>query len=87
MQDNLKPFRQELTYVIDLDERGIFRAHVENSSGTTVFEFDNEDEERTGALWLVEDGFMRHSHDTDGLHSYLIDMGIAQPLSTLTLMH
>ena len=82
--------RQALALVVDLDERGSFKAHVEDPSGKTVFEFSNEDEE-TGwpsenGLWLIEDGFMRHGRDVDGLHEYLLQMKIAEPGSTLTLV-
>lgn len=73
--------RQELTFVVDLDERGAFNAHVKDQNDKVVFEFSNEDE--TGwpsedGLWLVEDGFMRHNRDTDGLLEYLQDIGIAK---------
>ena len=86
----LKPFRQELSYVIDLDERGWFKGHVEDQIGKTVFEFSNEDEE-TGwpsedGLWLIEDGFMRHGHDVAGLHEYLKLIGIAKPNSTMNFV-
>lgn len=84
-----KPVRQELTLVIDLDERGWFKAHVENQNGKTVFQFSNEDEE-TGwpseyGLWLVEDGFMRHGRDTDGLLTYLKSVGIAKRAARMSL--
>ena len=36
-------YQQELSLVIDLDERGVFKAHVENQNGRTVFEFSNGD--------------------------------------------
>lgn len=71
MNGSFKPFRQELVQVVDLDERGWFKSHVENQNGRTVFSFSNEDG-NTGwpsedGLWLVEDGFMRHGRDTGGL--------------------
>lgn len=81
--------RQDLLMVVDLDERGSFRAHVENKNGKTVFQFSNEDEETgwpsEGGLWLVEDGFMKHARDTRGLHDYLQDVGIATADSTLRI--
>ena len=83
------PIRQELTLVIDLDERGWFKAHVENRNGKTVFEFSNEDEEagwpNERGLWLVEDGFMRHGRDIAGLLDYLKSIGIAKPTATMRL--
>ena len=45
-------YQQELSLVIDLDERGVFKAHVENQNGRTVFEFSNE------ALVAPESSFM-----------------------------
>jgi len=80
-------FRQELTLVVDLDERGWFKAHVENQNGSTVFEFSNEDDE-TGwpsecGMWLVQDGFMQHGRDTRGLLEYLKSMGIAKPTAVM----
>jgi hypothetical protein len=79
--------RLHLTLVVDLDERGWFKAHVEDQNDRTIFEFSNEDEE-TGwpsedGLWLVEDGFMRHGRDADGLLDYLQSVGIAKPNATL----
>lgn len=83
----IKPLREEMTLVVDLDERGWFKAHVENQNGETVFEFSNGDEE-TGwpsddGLWLIECGFMRHGRDADGLLDYLRSVGIASPNAVL----
>lgn len=80
-------FRQNLVLVVDLDERGSFGAHVDNQNGKTVFEFSNEDKE-TGwpsedGLWLVEDGFMKHGRDAEGLLDYLQSVGIAGQRATL----
>ena len=80
-------FRQELVLVVDIDERGWFKAHVDNQNSKTVFEFSNEDEE-TGwpseeGLWLVEDGFMKHGRDAAGLLDYLMSLGIANSRATL----
>lgn len=87
MKGSFKPFRQELVQVVDLDERGWFKSHVENQNGRTVFSFSNEDG-NTGwpsedGLWLVEDGFMRHGRDTGGLLEYLKSAGFAKPTATL----
>jgi hypothetical protein len=80
---------RKLLLVIDLDERGSFIGHVENADGKTVFAFTNEDIE-TGwpsedGFWLVEDGFMRHKHDTEGLLKYLVSMGLANCDDTLSM--
>ena len=77
---------QELTLVIDLDERGSFVGHVENQKGKTVFAFSNEDENGwpdEDGFWLIEDGFMRHGTDTDGLLEYLVSVGVVAPGSTM----
>jgi hypothetical protein len=81
----------DLEMVVDLDERGSFRAHVQNQRGSTVFEFSNEDPE-TGwpcedGLWLVECGYMQHDRDTEGLLSYLKEVGLAKSAASLRLMH
>lgn len=78
---------EKLTLVIDLDERGSFRAHVENEHGATVFSFSNEDEETgwpcSDGLWLVDMGFMKHGRDGDGLLEYLQSISIASPTASL----
>lgn len=78
---------QRLALVVDLDERGWFKAHVQEQNGQTVFEFSNEDED-TGwplpdGIPLVTDGFIRHGRDVVGLLEYLQSIGIAQAHSTL----
>lgn len=82
-------FREKLLYVIDLDERGLFKAHVENQNGKEIFTLSNEDEGGWpgGNLGLVEDGYMRHAHDVRGLHEYLREVGLAGPRSTLEFAH
>ena len=89
MNGKFEPIRQEVVSVIDLDERGSFKGHVDNQNGKTVFKFSNEDEdtEWPGAdgLWLVEDGFMKHGRDTNGLLEYLKTMGVAKPNATMRL--
>lgn len=68
--------RRFFSWVIDLDERGSFRAHVEDAGGSRVFSCSNEDSEyEDGELWLIADGFMRHKEDTDGLEGYLRSVG------------
>lgn len=79
---------QQLVMVVDLDERGSFKAHVDDSKGREVFSFSNEDEtgwpEEDG-LWLVDAGYMKHCRDSDGLHDYLLTVGIAKPGSTMRM--
>jgi hypothetical protein len=62
-------------YIIDLNERGSFRAHVEDSSDNIIFEISNDDSE-DGSLWIVEDGFMKHIDDVAGLEEYLKELEI-----------
>lgn len=59
-------------YVIDLDERGDFRAHVEDQNGNVIFEIEGIDDLES----LIEDGFMKHKNDTDGLLQHLQDIDI-----------
>jgi hypothetical protein len=56
--------------IVDLDERGEYKAHVENFKGETVYEIDGD--------WIVEAGYMRHKEDVDGLTEYLIDQGFIE---------
>lgn len=80
--------KHDLTMVIDLDERGSFRAHVEDPKGKTVFDLSNEGEDGwpdEDGLWLVEDGYMKHCRDSDGLHDYLLTVGIVKPGSTMRM--
>ncbi|MBU0501445.1 MAG: hypothetical protein KJ558_10140 [Gammaproteobacteria bacterium] len=83
------PRKQNLVLVTDLDERGLFKAHVEDTSGKEVFSFSNEDED-TGwpdedGLWLVNDGHMRHGRDVCGLLDYMQTCGIAGQNASLRL--
>lgn len=63
-------------YIVDLDERGIYKCHVKNAhTGEIIWQADNEESE-DGSFWLVEDGFMTSVKDMSGLESYLMEMGI-----------
>lgn len=77
-----------LTLVVDLDERGIIRAHVENEVGNSIFDFSNEDEDGAPSedgLWLIEFGYMRHARDALGLLEYLQEMGLAESCATMSV--
>lgn len=77
-----------LLMIIDLDERGSFRGHVEDQTGKTVFEFSNEDEDGwpdEDGFWLVEFGYMKHGRDAAGLLQYLKGMEIVPQNSTIRL--
>ena len=80
--------RHALTLVVDLDERGIFKAHVENHKGESIFEFSNEDDNGNPSddgLWLITAGYMHHGRDTRGLLEYLREIGRATRENTLSL--
>ena len=66
-------------FIIDLDERGIFRCHVENKE-TSVIVWDASNEEGEGywdgTFWPVTDGFMKNTKDMDGLRDYLRTVNI-----------
>ena len=79
--------KQELVLVVDLDERGVFSAHVETENGQSIFEFTNlqsfdpeseGDDAADDEIWLITDGWMKHGRDATGLLEYLQEMGIAQ---------
>jgi hypothetical protein len=58
-------------YSINLDERGEFYADVRHSQEHTVFEIHGFD--------LIEDGWLRHTTDVDGLQRYLISLQLMTP--------
>lgn len=58
-------------YVIDLNERGSFQAHVENNSGDEIWSVDESEMEM-----LIEDGFLKNTHDVDGIKTYLLQQGL-----------
>jgi len=77
--------RRYYAWVIDLNERGYFSAHVEDATGTIVFSCNNEEDDGDGGItlgevWLTADGFMRHIHDVNGLTDYLRNMACIGPL-------
>ena len=70
------------TYQIDLDERGVFKAHVDDPDGKTVYSISNEDEDpetgetSDGETPEVRDGFMKHGRDVKGLEQHLKELGV-----------
>lgn len=66
-------------YSVNLDERGDFQMHVENHNGDEVFSIDDIDDLQN----IIDDGFMKHKEDYDGLEEHLKDMGIMQKNDTL----
>ncbi len=86
MAARFTPQHQKLTLVVDLDERGWFKAHVENINGKCIFAFSNEDDHGwpdPDGLWLVECGFMAHGTDRQGLLRYMQSAGLATANATL----
>lgn len=71
------------SYYIDLDERGSFFAHVENSAGTEVFRILAGEELPEDETSIFEDGYMKHKEDLTGLKDYLITLGIMKPNQNL----
>lgn len=63
------------TYHINKDERGEFFADVRRATGSSVFEFKGFD--------LIEDGYMQHKNDTEGLTSYLVALGVFGPFDRI----
>jgi hypothetical protein len=57
-------------FVIDLDERDYFQAHVEDEDGKDIINFSNEED---GSFYMTEDGFMKNIRDMEGLKEYLVD--------------
>lgn len=72
----------QFDYFVNLDERGQFYADVRNDYGNTVFAIRSEDD---GNVGTVEDGFMKHTRDLDGLRDYLIFLGIMTEDDTLVM--
>jgi hypothetical protein len=60
-------------YYVNLDERGDFYADIRDPSGETIFELRAEED---GSIALIEDGFMRHKTDLDGLRDHLVSLGL-----------
>lgn len=75
----------EFLYIIDLNERGFFKAHVEDkNSSKTFFSFGNESEEELeDGISMIEDGYMKNVEDVDGLKYYLIECKIIPIDATL----
>ena len=55
-------------YYINLDERGEFFADVRDKNDKTIFNLHGHE--------FFEDGFMSDRYDLDGLHEYLVDVGL-----------
>lgn len=74
--------QDELEYVVDLDERGVFKAHVEDGNGNDILSFNSEDEP-DGGIWPITAGYMSHVRDVIGLLDYMQIVGLAAKNATL----
>lgn len=67
--DQYKHWQQlPFLHVVDMDERGEYRAHVEDIDGEDIFDIGQNDD---GDQELVADGFMKHVDDMAGLQHVL----------------
>jgi hypothetical protein len=65
-------------YLIDLDERGVFKAHVTDPFGKVVLGIDTEDDPS-----FFEDGWVRHGRDIEGIRKYLVHLGVMRATDAL----
>ncbi|HEU0198308.1 MAG TPA: hypothetical protein VFQ88_14000 [Nevskiaceae bacterium] len=70
-------------YVVDLDERGSYRAHVEDPSGNSVLPILAGNELQPGETSIFEDGFMQNGKDMNGLADYLVSLDVIHPGDTV----
>lgn len=59
-------------YFVNLDERGLFNADVRDHAEMSVFTIVSMDQLNE----MIDDGFLRHTTDTDGLFDYLVSRDI-----------
>ena len=71
-------------YIVDLDERGYYKAHVTDAKTEqkVIFEVTNENT-LYGEIDMVEDGFMKNGQDMNGLFWYLVDAKLLKADDTL----
>lgn len=62
-------------YYVNLDERGEFYADLRRSDDqVTIWEIHTED-----LAELVQDGYVKHGRDLDGILNYCVEMNIVKP--------
>jgi hypothetical protein len=76
LKSKLEPCCPDYTYTIDLNERGLFQAHVSDCSDKVVWEYSHDPDAENPELDLVTDGFVKHVEDVDGLEKYLKSIGV-----------
>lgn len=92
-------------YIVDFDERGEFRARVENENWETVYEIslpivvvecsecgalEGECEHESDLIevhnnGIIDDGYMRHTGDIEGLEKYLKETHVMLKFDELEL--
>jgi hypothetical protein len=70
-------------YYVNLDERGEFYADVRDHQENSVFELRSGPD---GTIDLIEDGYMKHKTDLDGLEAYLKEISILSADAELLTM-
>jgi len=65
-------------YIVDLNERGIYKAHVEDSDSFKIIWVASNQDEDDGEFWPVRDGFMKNGEDMFGLMKYLYSIGVIE---------
>ena len=68
-----------INYVVDLDERGEFRATLYDGD-TEIGSIDTED-----AQWLIENYGVRHMRDLRGLKEYYVALGVMDAEDSLVI--
>lgn len=63
-------------YYVNRQGRGGFYADVRNEAGDTVYEVRAGSDLGEDETSIIDDGFMKHATDIDGLQEYLIQLGI-----------
>lgn len=76
-----------LGYYVNLDERGSFYADVRQADGKTVFEVRAGNELGEDESNPVDDGFMKHLRDVDGLTQYLRSIKVIDQDARVLEMH
>lgn len=69
----------KLEYYINLDERGDFNSDVRRN-GETVFEIKDSDH----LCEMIEDGFLKHGRDINGLTEYLKSVELLRENETIS---
>lgn len=88
IKELIEDYKPNYKFVVDLNERGSFRAHVEDPEGKPMFDISNESKNEDGTteegdLWLIEDGFMKNIDDMKGLLKYLKEQELVPEHATL----